>query len=349
LVQNVNNFILAKIGKRNMKKSFQKTLIAAAVLAAAGTASANSLLFPYFTTATGAQSVLSISANGTVANVSTAGVISSAERLHYVYNYGSTCTHYDGNGYVTKNDVLQHSVADPAFGGFGKVQASDASAPFYLTQADTTGFLTVTNMGQGTAGVVTGASINGEMAIIDPASGLVVSYAGITNTTATTTLAEGDFSGVVDNAFELSWYPSNLVTTSFYGVVVGNFQPAIAAGRDWKGFARLTNNGNVWANDEVGRSGTSTKDILCSGTFVPSDLMSSATANWIGTNAGLIRATSITTSGLSATGGLATQQVTGTTYDAATGLVVVKLQKILPAAGLASGTTVLHRVPVANN
>ena len=99
-----------------MKKSFQKSLIAASVgavmFAAAGTASANSLLFPYFTTTSGAQSALSIVSNN---NVAAAG-----ETLHYVYNYGPTCIHFDGNGKVTNNDLLQHSVAAPAAGGFGK-------------------------------------------------------------------------------------------------------------------------------------------------------------------------------------------------------------------------------------
>ena len=66
-----------------MKKSFQKSLIAASVgavmFAAAGTASANSLLFPFFTTASGAQSVLSLSNTGTGA---------ANQVIHYVYNYG---------------------------------------------------------------------------------------------------------------------------------------------------------------------------------------------------------------------------------------------------------------------
>ena len=66
-----------------MKKSFQKSLIAASVgavmFAAAGTASANSLLFPFFTTAAGAQSVLSLSNTGTAP---------ANQVIHYVYNYG---------------------------------------------------------------------------------------------------------------------------------------------------------------------------------------------------------------------------------------------------------------------
>ena len=341
-----------------MKKSFQKTLIAAAVLVTAGTASANSLLFPYFTTAAGAQSVLSISANGSAA---TGTNINNSERLHYVYNYGAACTHFDTTGNVTGNDVLQHSVNNASFGGFGKVQAADGSNPGYLNVAGTYGFLTVTNRGTDGVNPTTGAAINGDMAIIDPASGLVVSYAGINNTGNT---AEGDYSNIVDNAFELSYYPNNLVTTSFYAVVAGNMNavingttgvanggstsgPARNAGSDWKAAAVVTNRGNVYNNDEVPYSGTVQKAIVCSGTFGPTDLQTTAQTNNIGTNAGLIRTSSFVTSGNAAVGNAA-QQVTGATYDVGTGLVVVKLQKILPAAGMAVGTTLLHRVPVAN-
>ena len=329
-----------------MKKSFQKTLIAAAVLATAGAASANSLLFPYFTTAAGAQSVLTITGNGTVAG--NAGTLSGSERLHYVYNYGAECTHNDKVGNITPNDVLQHSIAGVGYGGFGKVQGTDASNPAYLNLSGTQGFLTVTNVGAaGVTGPVTGAAINGEMAIIDPTTGLMVSYAGISNGAA----VPGDYQTITDRNFELSFYPNTLVETSFYAVVVGNMNPAIfsagvgsgygtstnpfgAGGRDWKGGATLTNNGYVWANDEVGSSGTKTTSIVCAGTITPSSLMTSTQVNDIGANAGLIRTTSA--------------QATGTTFDASTGLVVVKMQKILPAAGMASGTKLLHRVLAAN-
>jgi hypothetical protein len=339
LVQTVNNFILAKIGKRNMKKSFQKTLIAASVgavmLAAAGTASANSLLFPYFTTVAGAQSILSITADGTTA----AGISGSAfsvpgagERLHYVYNYGDACTHYDGSGFVTRNDVMQHSLADPTYGGIGKVQSTDQSVPFYLPLQTAKGFLTVSNM-------TSTGSINGDLSIIDPATGLVVSYPGISNGLNTTVAAnEGNFAAIVDNNFELSHYPANLVTTSFYAAVVGNMNSAIAAGRDWVGQTTLSNGGNIWSNDESGRSGTKTKVITCGGSFTANDLRTEAQNNWIANNAGLIRVTATPTDPL-----------VDTTTETSTGLVVVKLQAVQAAVGAPyAGKTFFHRVPAAN-
>jgi len=305
-----------------MKKTFQKTLIAASVgivmLSAAGSASANSLLFPYFTTTTGAQSVLSLSSNTTA----TAG----GETLHYVYNYGTGCTHFDGLGKVTSNDVLQHSIASTAAGGFGKAVASDASTPFYFPLANTQGFLVVS-----TRTALLGAGvISGDMAIVDPTTGLVVSYAGISNGLPTDAPAnnanEGNFSGITDQSFNLSFYASALVTTSWYGVVAGNMSAAIQAGANWTGAATLTNNGVVYNNDESPFSGTVTKVLTCAGTVLPSDLMTTAQQAAVGTNGGLIHSTV----SVFANGG--------------TGVVMGKLQTILPAAGSPfAGKTLFHR------
>ena len=110
-----------------MNKSFHQSLLAASVgavmLAAARTASANSLLFPYFTTTAGAQSVLSLSNTGT---------LPVTQAVHYVYNYGTACTHYDASGSLTATDILSHSVAAPPAGGFGQVVGSDTSTPVYF-------------------------------------------------------------------------------------------------------------------------------------------------------------------------------------------------------------------------
>ena len=171
-----------------MKKTFQKTLIAAAagvaLMSAVGTASANSLLFPYFTTATGAQSVLSLSNAGV-------SVAAATNALHYVYNYGSACTHYDASGSLTANDILSHSIAATTVGGFGKVVSTDTSTPVYFPLANQTGFLVVS-----TRTTASTDALRGSMAIVDPASGLVVSYAGIDNNLATNGASEGDFSEI---------------------------------------------------------------------------------------------------------------------------------------------------------
>ncbi len=313
-----------------MKKTFQKTLIAAAagvaLMSAVGSASANSLLFPYFTTATGAQSVLSISANNTAAS-STAG-----EVLHYVYNYGSSCTHFDGNGRVTGNDLLQHSIASTAAGGFGKAVSTDASTPFYFPLANSFGFLTVTN--KSTAGAV----ISGEMAIVDPSTGLVASYAGISNTleTAGASTDEGNFAAITDQKFDMRFFGSTVTSTSWYGVVVGNMYAAITAGANWTGGQTLSNNGVVYNNDESPISGTATKALVCAGTFTANDLMNTAQQAAVGGNGGLIHATATTV--------LAAASATdAVTYDS-TGLVLMKLQAVQAAVGAPfAGKQFLHR------
>ena len=291
----------------------KKTLIAASVgalmLAAAGTASANSLLFPYFTTASGAQSVLTIAANGAIAN---------PETLHYVYNYGPSCTHYDGAGQVTPNDLLQHSIAAPAAGGFGKVIGTDTSTPFYFPLANSYGFLVVTN-----TPTTPGAGITGDMAIVDPTTGLVASYAGISNGAAG---IEGDFSAITDAAFNLSFFPSPLVGTSWYGVVAGNMNAAILGNLDWTGGATLSNQGIVYDNDEHAFSGLINKKVVCSALVAPSDLMNTAQAAAVGPNGGLIHA------------------VANTFVAGGTGVVMNKLQVVKAAAGAPfTGKLFMHR------
>ena len=304
-----------------MKTSFQKTLIAASVgvamFAAVGTASANSLLFPYFTTTSGAQSALSISSNG---NVAAAG-----ETLHYVYNYGPSCIHFDGNGKVTSNDLLQHSVAAPAAGGFGKAVGADASTPFYFPLANNTGFLVVTNTSL--PGV---ASISGDMAIVDPSTGLVGSYAGLSNASVT----EGDFSAAAfqDQKFNLSAYSASIVDTSWFGLVTGNMNAAITGNRNWDATALVSNNGVVYDNDEKPFSGTVTKKISCAGSMVPTDLLTSAQAAAVGSNGGLIHATATFPAPVAPL------------LDTGTGLVLSKLQFVKPAVGAPfAGKMFIHR------
>jgi len=315
----MNYFILAKIGNVNMKKTFQKTLIAvaagAALMSVAGTASANSLLFPYFTTVTGAQSVLSL--------VNTAV---NTQSLHYVYNYGTACTHFDAYGSLTSNDILSHSIAATTAGGFGKVVSTDTSTPVYFPLAGQTGFLVVSSV----TAANTATSLNGSMAIVDPASGLVVSYPGISNAAVTTALVnEGDFTALADVNFALTTMPSAAVSTSWYAVVTGNMNAAIAAGADWTGKATFSNLGNVYNNDEVAFSGTVTKAITCAGTVLSTDLMTGAQAAAVGTNGGLIKTTATLASG---------------PVSSASGVVMMKMQTVQAAVGAPfAGKQFLHR------
>ena len=303
-----------------MKKSFQKSLIAASVgavmFAAAGTASANSLLFPFFTTNSGAQSVLSLS------NTGTAPV---TESLHYVYNYGTNCTHFDANGSLTANDILSHSVASSAAGGFGKVVGSDTSVPVYFPLANQTGFLVVSNKTSASTD-----ALRGSMAIVDPATGLVYSYAGIDNAKATNVAAgEGDFSAINDVRFPLTAMPASIVSTSWFAVVVGDMSGVIAAGADWKGAGFFSNNGFVWNNDEAAFSGTMTKPVTCQATLQATDLATAAQAASVGPNGGLVK-TQFTPTSL--------------TPNVASGVIMVKFQTVQAVVGAPfAGKGFVHR------
>ena len=265
----------------------KKTLIAASVgalmLAAAGTASANSLLFPFFTTAGGASSSVSISGGPAIA---------AAETLHYVYNYAdskNTCTHYDGNGSITPNDLMQHSIAAPAFGGFGLAAPTDKSKPFYLPVGNTQGFLKISN--KSTAGT---AAISGDMLLVDPSTNLVFSYPGISNALDTVpAAAEGNFSAAAfqDSKFNLSFYPQGAVATSWYGLVVGNMSGAIAAAAPWNAQAVVSSGGTVYDNDENAYSGKNDVTINCLGNFKAADLMTGAQYAAVGNNGGLVHGT----------------------------------------------------------
>ena len=316
-----------------MKKSFQKSLIAASVgavmFAAAGTASANSLLFPYFNTNTlaGAQSVLSIASNANAAPL---------ESLHYVYNYGTACTHFDGFGSMTPNDLLQHSVASVPAGGFGKAVGSDASTPFYFplnAPGLNFGFMVVSSKTSTAADVITG-----DMAIIDPSTGLVVSYAGISNRLATNGPAipnEGNYAAITDSNFNLTTYSTTLVDTSWFTLVIGDMSPPINAGTAWLGSASLSNNNFVFDNDERPLSGNVAVRITCSQTLFPANFANAAQAAAVGVNGGMIHMTS---------SGYTTPPGGGT----ATGLVMSKIQTVkAPAGPTFAGKTFLHREPVA--
>lgn len=307
-----------------MKKTFQKTLIAAAagvaLMSAVGTASANSLLFPYFTTATGAQSVLSLYSPVD---------LSAATGVHYVYNYGSSCTHFDAYGKLTANDILTHSIAATTAGGFGKAVAGDTSTPVYFPLANQTGFLVVSTR---TAASNTAATaLQGAMAIVDPSSGLVVSYQGVNNGLDTTNAAnEGNFAAITDTSFALASLPTSLVTTSWYGVVAGDMSTVIGAGGNWGGVYTASSNGNVYNNDEVAYSGTKTKAITCAGSITAADLMTDAQA-----------------ASVSATGSLI--KVTGAGSATGTGAILMKMQSVQAAAGAPfAGKQFLHREIATN-
>ena len=200
----------------------------------------------------------------------------------------------------------------------------------YFPLADQTGFLVVSSKSTASAD-----ALRGSMAIVDRATGLVVSYAGIDNAADTSTGAagkEGDFSGITDLKFPLTFLPGALVTTSWFGVAVGDMGPAIAVGANWGPGISFANGGQVFNNEEVPFSGAAVKAFNCSGSFAPADLMTSAQAAAIGSNGGLIKASGTVLPSVFPAQG------------AATGAVLMKMQAVQPAVGGAfGGKQFLHR------
>jgi len=276
-----------------MNKQIKKSLMAVAVgaaLASAGVTAANaaSLLFPYWSTQNGTTSILSLST----------GTLTNGSALHYVWNYGPSCTHFDNYGSMTSNDLLQQFVSQPAgtpalFG--------DKSTPAYFPQLNggSFGFLVVSDTGStdpvGKAGTTNPAgSLRGQMIVASAAAGIVTAYngleAGSTN--------EGDFSNLNATAYRLSWYPQSVAGTSWFAVATGNMGTAIGAGSNWTGSASYTNNGQVYGRDEDAYSGSMTGSFTCSASLNPASFMNSAQIASV-TNGGLVNVNFTPTNGAS--------------------------------------------------
>ncbi len=251
-----------------MNKQIKKSLMAVAVgaaLASAGITAANaaSLLFPYWSTQNGTTSILSLS---------TGAVLGTKNNIHYVWNYGSSCTHFDNYASMSANDLLQQFVSQPAgtpalFG--------DKSAPAYFPQlaGGSYGFLVVAD-DNGAPTTLTGVAgtLRGQMIIASAAAGIVTAYNGLEGANTT----EGDFSNLNATAYRLSWYPQSVAGTSWYAVATGNMNPAIVAGSNWNGSATYTNNGQVYGRDEDAYSGSMTGKFTCAASMTPQSFMNSA-------------------------------------------------------------------------
>lgn len=266
---------------KQIKKSLMAVAVGAALASGITAANAASLLFPYWSTQNGTTSILSLS-TGTVA----APALGTLGNIHYVWNYGSSCTHFDNYGTMTSNDLLQQFVSQPAgtpalFG--------DKSTPAYFPQlaGGSYGFLVVSD-DAGSPATATGAAgtLRGQMIVASAAAGIVTAYNGLENGNTT----EGDFSNLNATAYRLSWYPQSVAGTSWYAVATGNMNAAIIAGTNWNGAATYTNNGQVYGRDEDAYSGSMTGQFTCSASMTPESFMNSAQIA-SATNGGLVNVT----------------------------------------------------------
>lgn len=286
-----------------MKKTFQKTLIAAsvgAVLAvasigaSAGTTGTTNLLFPYITTATGSFTFISI--------VNQKGV-AAVTPLHFTYATkaitaaaSSACTHLDGDATSTSNDLMQFEVQNkvnvPSI--FGDTTSVPKYFPNTVAAAGQHGMLIVNNAAAGAYG--SGATYNaailyGEARIINTASGLAAGYS--TEDLHTATAADPNFgaAGAPDGGLSakvISWFPDPTVATSWYAVPLGlesamGFNGGVRATyqvQDASATQAAGGFGGHYNNNEGFQSSTATADVRCVGTFDRATLLGALNSPW---------------------------------------------------------------------
>lgn len=193
----------------NLKKHVMAVAAGLAMGAAVtGAQAADSLVFPYITSATGTYTFISLVNDGSVGN----------ERIyHMAYRTkvsgsanSSACQHFDGSGATTPADLMQFEVANRvSFAAFGDT----TSAPVTMAAATTTreGFLLVETYDSGN--VAAGSNTFGEATLISAASGLAYTYNAVASA--------GDFGPAMlvplttsDRMFQ--WYPTAAATSRLY-------------------------------------------------------------------------------------------------------------------------------------
>lgn len=236
-----------------MKKSFQKTLIAASVgsvlamaslsasaLSAYGT---TNLLFPYVNTANTAYTFVTVVNDGS--NIPAGG-----NAYHFYYGTkaigaanSASCDHQDGTARTTANDLMQFEVRKaidlPATFG------DTTSTPYYYTGGTNRNGFLIVNSAVGVDIAAPALSINstlyGEAVVIDTASGLRMSYSSNNLQTApgldpdftigntapgvggpeSNNIVDANGDGVGDASHVVSWYQSPTVSTAWYVAPLG--------------------------------------------------------------------------------------------------------------------------------
>ena len=267
-----------------MSVKFKKLAIATAVgasLGFAGMAQANnSLLFPYITTSATAYTFVSLFNDPDPLNAGSGGAGFGHDAVGYHFYYGykavgaaatAACTHRDFPVDVTEGALLQFEVGykldlptefgDPVSYG-ATLRLENNRLP-----ANSEGFLIVTVPAPVAAEVA-----RGEAAVIDTATGLALTY-----TANSVPNVIGDFSGTGNVEHVTSWYPRNVVTTSWYALPVGTLAqmtPNSGGGI----FGRILPNTDADNQGAYGRaenytSGSVPNNLRCFGTFTVDNLL----------------------------------------------------------------------------
>jgi len=279
-----------------MKKTFQKSLLAAAVLASTASFAAEigttNLLFPFVSSGSSAFTFLTINnGNTTVGNAGGA--------MHFIYGMkastatnGTGCEHSDGNGTLTANDVTQFEMSNKV-NVTTSLANGDTNGGFAWTGgADKSGFLVVNSNG------LSGDGLYGSAVVVDTATGLRMAYS--TQGLNTTNALPADFS--IDNTavvggpeaassaivaggghgnHMVTWYKSPDVTSSWYVVPLGLetlMSPSAAIGgiaASYSMFNTAGTLGGAYDMKEAFTSGSLAAAVTCTGLVTRAQMLQS--------------------------------------------------------------------------
>ena len=281
-----------------MKKTFQKTLIGAALVAAglsavAGTRPTTNLLFPYVTTATGSYTFISIVANQFGANPAAPFVHMTYATKAISAANSAACAHLDGDAIMTANDLMQFEIQNkvnmPA--AFGDVTSVPKYFPLGAGANDRHGFLIVNNDAAagglyGGSAAYLNAALNGEAHIINTATGLGFGYS--IDDLHTTGTNNPDFASTAgpdggDPIKAISWFPDPAVSTTWYVLPLGTETTMGFGGNLTKTYKAYNWSGNIgghYNNNEGFQSSTAQAAVTCLGVFDRATLLGALNAPW---------------------------------------------------------------------
>lgn len=277
-----------------MKKTFQKTLVAAAIasaslLAHAGTPATTNLLFPFISTKDSAQTFLSIVARDTTGAVA----VNTAIPVHITYTTrpigAGSCSHYDGDMSLTSNDQATFEVSNRT--DVNAATGDTTSSPVQLPSVanNRVGFAVVNNSSLGAYGSGAGYQnfpLYGEAHVVDTATGLYLSYS--TSDFHTLDAANPDFADATGHGPDadltpalypnkvLSWLSTGALDTTWYILPLATEQRmAFSVNASIRYQVRNSSGiaGGHYNNNEVFRSSTAVVTSTCVNTVTRSDLL----------------------------------------------------------------------------
>ncbi|CAK0747510.1 conserved exported hypothetical protein [Gammaproteobacteria bacterium] len=274
-----------------MKKSFLAVAMGLSAVFGASVAQADALLFPHYQAS---------SKTGVVSFLSLANVIGINAAVHYVWSFklpgqtlGQGCAHEDAWGRLTGWDIIQQVVTAPSISHFDLVgvDTKDKSGPAYSLTDDAEGYLIVSNWLSQSVGSLDDASqalpessLAGQLIYVDMVNKIYSGERGLNNPSTKDLrgpygnppygapnmndgLEQGAWDSVYTShpSFDLTWYPKDIVDTSWYLLATGRDMSGLISGQaQWDGTLGVQNGFNVvWDRDEVPRSGNRPLFVVC--------------------------------------------------------------------------------------